>query len=212
MAQGTLKHMKTINPTAVVAEPFPAHTSLGDPTGWDGAGGVADAVHLPKWIDTNRHLMQPPVSNKYLFSGQDFFVMIIAGPNARNDYHMTNSEEFFMQIKGDVSIRVRDAHGIRDIILREGEAVFIPGGVPHSPQRGPNTIGLVVERRRPPTETEHLIFYCDKCDTLVYDKEFECTDIVKHFREAMEAFWADPKLCTCPSCGTRVPKPTPRTK
>jgi len=203
--------MSTINPTAVVGKPFPAVTSLGDPTGWDGQGGVADAVHVPSWVEKNRHLMVPPVSNKYLFSGQDFFVMLIAGPNARNDYHMTNSEEFFMQLKGEVSIRVRDAHGIRDIALREGEALYIPGGVPHRPQRGPNTLGLVVERRRPATETEHIIFYCEKCEALVYDKEFACADIVKHFREAMEAFWADPTLCICPSCGTRVVKPVART-
>jgi 3-hydroxyanthranilate 3,4-dioxygenase len=191
--------MSTINPTAVVAAPFPATDSLGDPTGWDGVGGVASAINLSAWTAANRHLMVPPVSNKYLFSGKDFFVMLIAGPNARNDYHMTNSEEYFMQLQGDVSIRVRDAHGIRDITLREGEAMFIPGGVPHRPQR------------RPPTETEHLIFYCEKCHALVYDQEFACSDIVKQFRDAMESFWADPKLCTCPSCGTRVPKPAPRT-
>ncbi len=203
--------MSTINPTVVVANPVPATDSLGDPTGWDGAGGVAGAINIGSWIKDNKHLMVPPVSNKYLFSGQDFFVMIIAGPNARNDFHMTNSEEFFMQIKGDVSVRVRDAHGIRDIPLREGESMFVPGGIPHRPQRGPDTIGLVVERRRLPSETEHMIFYCEKCDALVYDKEFTCSDIVKQFRREMEAFWADPKLCTCPSCGTRVPKPAPRT-
>ena len=203
--------MSTINPTAVVAAPLPATDSLGDPTGWDGVGGVASAINLSAWTAANRHLMVPPVSNKYLFSGKDFFVMLIAGPNARNDYHMTNSEEYFMQLQGDVSIRVRDAHGIRDITLREGEAMFIPGGVPHRPQRGPNTLGLVVERRRPPEETEHLIFYCEKCHALVYDQEFACSDIVKQFRDAMESFWADPKLCTCQSCGTRVPKPAPRT-
>ncbi|MCE9620003.1 MAG: 3-hydroxyanthranilate 3,4-dioxygenase [Planctomycetes bacterium] len=201
--------MSATNPTAVVAPPFPALDSLGDPTGWDGAGGVSDAVHLPTWIEANRPLMKPPVSNKYLFSGRDFFIMIIAGPNARNDFHMTNSEEFFMQIKGDVSVRVRDARGMRDILLREGEAMFIPGGVPHQPRRGPNTIGLVVERRRPPTETEHLIFYCEKCGALVYDKEFACVDIVRHFSEAMEEFWVTPSLCTCKKCGTRITKPVP---
>ncbi len=204
--------MTTLNPTAVVAPPHPARDALGDPTGWDGIGGVANAVNLSAWVDENRHLMVPPVSNKYLFSGQDFFVMLIAGPNARNDYHMTNSEEYFMQLKGDVSVRVRDAHGIRDIALREGEAMFIPGGVPHRPQRGPNTLGLVVERRRPPHETEHMIFYCEQCDALVYDKEFACADIVKHFRQEMEAFWADPMLSTCKACGTRVPKAALRTK
>jgi len=201
--------MRTIHPTAVVAPPVPAFDALGDPTGWDGASGVANAVHLTSWIESNRATMVPPVGNKYLYSGQDFFIMIIAGPNARNDYHMTNSEEFFLQLKGDVSIRVRDAHGIRDIPLREGHALFVPGGVPHRPQRGPNTLGLVVERRRPATETEHLIFYCDHCDELVYDKEFACDDIVRHFCEAMEEFWATPTLCTCPKCGKRMTKPAP---
>jgi 3-hydroxyanthranilate 3,4-dioxygenase len=203
--------MTTFKTNAVVAAPKPAHDALGDPTGWDGIGGVANTVQLAEWAKQNRHLMVPPVSNKYLYSGQDFFVMLIAGPNARNDFHMTNSEEFFMQLQGDVSIRVRDAHGLRDIPLREGEVLFVPGGVPHRPQRGPNTLGLVVERRRPPTETEHIMFFCDVCDTLVRDIEFNCIDIVKHFRERMEEFWADPAACTCPKCGTRVPKPAPRT-
>ncbi|MSR29784.1 MAG: 3-hydroxyanthranilate 3,4-dioxygenase [Phycisphaerales bacterium] len=203
--------MTTINPAAIVAPPTPAFDSLGDPTGWDGQGGMAGAVHLASWSAANKHLMVPPVGNKYLYSGQDFFVMLIAGPNARNDFHLTDSEEFFYQLKGDVSVRVRDAHGVRDIPLREGECLFIPAGVPHRPQRGPGTLGMVVERRRPASETEHMIFYCDKCDELVYDKEFACKDIVTHFRQAMEAFWADPKLSTCSHCGTRVPKPGPRT-
>lgn len=199
------------HPTAVVLPARPACDDLGDPTGWDGVGGVAGAVNLAGWAKANRHLMVPPVSNKYLFSGRDFFVMLIAGPNARNDYHMTNSEEFFMQLQGDVSVRVRDAHGMRDMPIREGEVLFVPGGVPHRPQRGPNTLGLVVERRRPPTETEHILFICDECDTLVKDIEFNCIDIVKHFREKMEEFWADPVASVCPKCGTRIAKPAPRT-
>jgi len=56
---------------------------------------------------------------------------------------------------------------------------------------------------------EHLQFYCEKCGELVYDKEFDCKDIVKHFTQAMEAFWADAELSTCSKCGTRAGKPTP---
>ena len=98
-----------------------AVNALGDPTGWAKDGTVAPAVPLDAWIEANRHLMRPPVSNKYLYSGQDFFVMIIAGPNARNDFHMTNSEEFFIQLKGDIVVRIRDADGvIRDVTVREG--------------------------------------------------------------------------------------------
>jgi len=93
--------------------------------------------------------------------------------------------------------------------VREGETFFIPGNVPHSPTRPPNTLGLVVERRRPPGETEHLQFYCDNCHALVEDIEFDCKDIVVHFRRAMEDFWADPDRSMCKSCGTRVTKPKP---
>jgi len=104
-------------------------------------------------------------------------------------------------------VRIVEDGKIKDVIVREGNTFFVPGNVPHSPTRPPNTLGLVVERRRPPGETEHLQFYCDNCDQLVYDVEFDCKDIVKHFAQAMEDFWADPDLSTCKNCGTRVTKP-----
>lgn len=182
-----------------------------EPNGLEPDGSVTMPFGLKDWIDRNRHLMKPPVGNKYLYSGKDFFVMIIAGPNARNDFHKTSSEEFFCQIKGDVSVRIIEDGRIKECPIREGDVFFIPPNVPHSPQRGPGTLGLVVERRRPEGETEHLMFFCEKCHGLVYDKEFDCKDIVEHFAQAMEDFWADPKLSTCKACGTRVTKPIART-
>jgi len=182
-----------------------------EPNGLEPDGSVTFPFNLKDWVAKNRHLMTPPVGNKYIYSGKDFFIMIIAGPNARNDFHMTNSEEFFYQIKGDVNIRTIQNGRIVDCPLREGEVFFILPNVPHSPQRGPDTIGLVVERRRPAGETEHLMFFCEKCSALVYDKEFDCKDIVNHFAEAMEQFWADPQQCTCRTCGHRITKPVPRT-
>lgn len=166
-------------------------------------------INLMKWVEQNRHLMKPPVSNKYLYRGEDFFVMLINGPNARNDFHQTNSEEFFHQLQGDIVVRIIEDGRIKDVPVREGETFFIPGGVPHSPTRPPNTLGLVVERNRPPEESEHLQFYCEKCHALVEDMEFHCKDIVEHFSQTMEEFWADASRSTCKNCGTRVTKPKP---
>ena len=215
-APATAAHETAVQrlPYPVKEGPMPlAVNSLGDPTGWATDGTVAPAVALNAWIEANRHMMRPPVSNKYLYSGEDFFVMIIAGPNARNDFHMTNSEEFFIQLKGDIVVRIRDTDGVfRDVTVREGETFFIPPNVPHSPMRGPDTIGLVVERRRPPTETEHIMYFCEQCGDLVYDREFACADIEVAFSRAMEEFWADPALCTCKRCGTRIMKPAPHTQ
>ena len=173
------------------------------------AARVLPPINIMKWVEKHRADLKPPVGNKYLYDGEDFFVMVIAGPNARNDFHKTNSEEYFYQLKGDIVVRIIEDDKIKDVIVREGETIFIPGNVPHSPTRPPGTIGVVVERRRPPGETEHLQFYCENCHELVYDKEFDCKDIVEHFAQAMEEFWADPELSTCKNCGTRVPKAKP---
>ena len=170
---------------------------------------VMPAINIMQWVEENRDQLRPPVGNKYLYQGKDFFVMVIGGPNARNDFHVTNSEEYFYQVKGEIVVMIREGGEIREYPVREGETFFIPPNIPHSPRRGPDTIGIVVERNRPPGETEHLVFYCEQCGELVHDMEFDCKDIVEHFRDAMEKFWTDEDRSTCASCGTRVLKPVP---
>lgn len=166
-------------------------------------------INLLAWAEKYKDDFQPPVSNKYLYSGEDFFIMLIGGPNARNDFHKTNSEEFFYQIKGDIVVKTYENGRIVDHVLREGDTFFIPGNVPHAPCRPAGTLGLVCERRRPEGEIEHQLFYCENCNALVYDQAFDCKDIVQHFRQSMEDFWADEKRSTCDSCGKRVTKPGP---
>ena len=170
---------------------------------------VQPPIDLKKWIDQNADKFQPPVSNQYLYDGRDFFVMVIKGPNARNDFHLVDSEEYFYQLKGDIKVRIRQGDRIVDYIVRQGETFFIPANIPHSPQRPPDTIGVVVERRRPPGEKEHVIFYCENCGALVEDIHFDCADIVEHFSQAMLDFWNDDVRRTCKKCGTKVEKPQP---
>ena len=68
---------------------------------------------------------------------------------------------------------------------------------------------MVVERRRPPGEHEHVIFYCENCGALVEDIDFDCGDIVEHFSQAMLDFWNDDARRTCKKCGKKVEKPEP---
>ena len=170
---------------------------------------VEPPINLENWIEKNREKFKPPVSNRYLYDGRDFFVMVIKGPNARNDFHLVDSEEYFYQLKGDIKVRIREGDRIVDHIVREGETFFIPPNVPHSPQRPPDTIGVVVERRRPPGEKEHVIFYCENCGSLVEDIHFDCADIVEHFSQAMLDFWNDDARRTCKKCGRKVEKAQP---
>jgi len=178
-------------------------------TNGEKAMAVMPPINLKEWVEQNRDQMKPPVGNKYLYDGKDFFVMVIRGPNARNDFHVTNSEEYFYQVEGDIVVRVRDEGKIKDFRVREGETFFVPSKMPHSPQRPPGTVGVVVERVRPVGEMEHLVFYCEKCGALVEDIEFDCKDIVVHFRDTMEAFWQDDARRTCKKCATKVERPGP---
>ena len=178
------------------------------PSGYS-TNAVQPAINLESWIEENREKFKPPVSNRYLYDGRDFFVMVIKGPNARNDFHKVDSEEYFYQLKGDIKVRIREGDKIVDYLVREGETFFIPPNVPHAPVRPPDTIGVVVEKRRPPGEHEHVIFYCDNCGALVEDIDFDCGDIVEHFSKAMLDFWNDDARRTCKKCGHKVPQPEP---
>src|SRR5437773_12443886 len=102
---------------------------------------VQPPINLEQWIEQNREKFKPPVSNRYLYDGRDFFVMVIKGPNARNDFHLVDSEEYFYELKGDGQVRTREVDRIVDHIGREGETFFIPQNVPHAPQLPPVTIG-----------------------------------------------------------------------
>lgn len=170
---------------------------------------VKPAIDLSDWIDAHRNEFKPPVSNQYLYDGRDFFVMVIKGPNARNDFHQVDSEEYFYQLKGDIKVRIHEGDKIVDYPVREGETFFIPPNVPHAPVRPPDTLGVVVERRRPAGEHEHVIFYCEKCGAVVEDIDFDCADIVQAFSQAMLDFWNDDARRTCKRCGTKVAKPEP---
>jgi 3-hydroxyanthranilate 3,4-dioxygenase len=49
-------------------------------------------IDLPRWLKENSDRLKPPVNNFCLFSGADFVVMVVGGPNARADYHINETE------------------------------------------------------------------------------------------------------------------------
>jgi 3-hydroxyanthranilate 3,4-dioxygenase len=100
---------------------------------------VTKPFNIKQWIDENRHLLKPPVGNKQIYEDTDFIVMVVGGPNARKDYHYNESEEFFYQIEGDITVRIQDDGKSVDMHIHEGDIFLLPPKVPHSPIRGANT-------------------------------------------------------------------------
>jgi 3-hydroxyanthranilate 3,4-dioxygenase len=167
------------------------------------------AFNLRGWVDEHRDLLKPPVGNKMVWQDSEFLVMVVGGPNARKDYHVEEGEEFFYQLEGDITLRLIEEGKKRDVPIREGDVFLLPPRVPHSPQRPANTIGLVVERRRRPGERDHLQWYCERCDHLLYDASFELVDLGSQLKPIIEKFYGDQKLRTCGKCGTVMQVPTP---
>ena len=114
-------------------------------------------IDFKRWIEDNRHLLKPPVGNKCIVDG-DFIVMVVGGPNARTDYHYEEGPEFFCQLEGEMVLKVQENGQARDIPIRAGEVFYLPPKLPHSPQRMPNSIGLVIERKRLPHEKDGLMW------------------------------------------------------
>ena len=159
------------------------------------------AFNFQRWIEDNRAQLKPPVGNKRVFRDGDFIIMVVGGPNARKDYHVDPGQEFFYQLEGDMVLKTMQDGQPVDVPIRAGEVLLIPPLMPHSPQRGANTLGLVIERARRAGELDGFQWYCEHCGQKLYEEFFPLTDIEKQFPPVFERFFANRAKRTCARCG-----------
>ena len=165
---------------------------------------IAKPFNLNKWVEENRDLLKPPVGNKNLYvDAEDYIVMIVAGPNARKDYHYNETEELFYQLEGNIEVIIQE-DGVRKVMpLGPGDMYLHPPKVPHSPNRGEGSIGLVVERKRAGKGyTDGLLWFCDNCNNKLHDVYFELHDVEKDFLPHFKDYFDSEERRTCSNCGT----------
>ena len=160
--------------------------------------------NLIQWIEDNRDLLKPPVSNKNLYpEGTDYIVMIVGGPNARKDYHYNETEELFYQLEGDINVRIQEDGKAVDVPIKAGEMFLLPPKVPHSPMRSEGSVGLVIERVRKGTNySDGLMWFCDNCNNKLHETYFALTNIETDFLPRFREFYGSEELRTCSNCGT----------
>lgn len=164
-------------------------------------------VNFMKWIDENRDKLKPPVCNEVVWENTDYIAMVVGGPNSRKDYHYNETPEFFYQVEGDMVLKVIDDGEFRDIHIRQGEIFTLPPKVPHSPQRFPNTVGLVIESKRPEGVMDALEWYCESCGHQLYREPFPLENIVTQMPVIFDRYYSDEKLRTCDNCGHEMQPP-----
>lgn len=130
---------------------------------------------MDDWVAENKDLFRPPVCNKLMHDTQ-LNIMFVGGPNSRSDFHIEEGSEFFYQLKGTLNLGTVQQGKAKFVQIHAGEVFLLPSRIPHSPRRGENSLGLVVERRRDQTEKDCLRWYVDDttCDTVLWERYFHC--------------------------------------
>jgi 3-hydroxyanthranilate 3,4-dioxygenase len=165
---------------------------------------IRKPFNLKQWINENRELLKPPVGNKNLYADAgDYIVMIVAGPNARKDYHFNQTEELFYQLEGSINVRIQEDGKAVDMQVNEGDMFLLPANTPHRPERPANTIGLVIEcKREDPSFEDRLMWFCDNCNNKLHEYKFHLENIEKDFLPRFRDFYGSKELRTCKKCGT----------
>lgn len=168
---------------------------------------LVSPINFKEWIEENRHLLKPPVGNKVVWKDGDFIVMVVGGPNNRKDYHYNETPEFFYQVEGDIVLKIIDNGTPKDVHIKEGDIYLLPPKVPHSPQRGANTVGLVIEYKRPEGMRDALLWFCDNCTTKLYEEDFTVENIETDMAKIFDTYYNDNDKRTCPNCGELMEPP-----
>ena len=151
---------------------------------------------------------------------------VLLAPSLCSDlevYGLTNQKEWFYQVKGDMVLRVIEDNAFKDIHIKEGEMFLLPGtyfpftlssvqakptklgNTPHGPIRYADTIGLVMERKRPGGSLDRLRWYCEKGDhrdpTLIREEVFHCQDLGEQLKAISEGWRNNESLRKCGVCG-----------
>lgn len=76
---------------------------------------------------------------------------------------------------------------------------------PHSPIRYADTLGMVMERKRPKGAIDRLRWYCSKGNhgrpTMIREETFHCTDLGTQLKPIIERWQQQEDSRRCPVCG-----------
>ncbi len=166
------------------------------------AMAVRKPFNLQAWIEEHREELKPPVGNRNLYKDAgDYIVMIVAGPNARKDYHYNETEELFYQLEGDINVRIQEDGKAVDVPIKAGEMFLLPARIPHSPMRSEGSIGLVIECKRTKEERDGLLWFCDNCNNKLHETYFPLSNIETDFLPRFKQYYSSEEMRTCKNCG-----------
>jgi 3-hydroxyanthranilate 3,4-dioxygenase len=163
-------------------------------------------------IDLNRAIEEVEAQGKgrrVLWQDSESIAFLSRGRRGRLDFHTDPSDEVTLQLRGEQRLHYITPEGRQEVaVIRPGQVLLCPGGVPHSPRVSEDAWFVVFERVRRPGEQDRFAWYCESCG----DKVHEVAVTVGDYRDdpvsrVHRDFYGDEALRTCKRCGTIVPSP-----
>src|SRR6266581_7971457 len=112
-----------------------------------------------------------------LWQEEESLAFVANGRAYRSEFHVNPSAETMLQLRGEMRLHYLTPDGEEKVrVLREGEYMYCPPGVPHSPRFPPGAFALITERKRRPGSaigssgfasavTPRFTRWCSRCAT-----------------------------------------------
>lgn len=140
-------------------------------------GSYDDFPVAPAGIDPSPHLSRNQVAQPF--------------------YLVTARDEVLVTMSGEGEIRFKDP--ARTVLtVGPGDVVYLPARIPA--RIVPASELVQVRLKGNPPFTESAAWYCDNCDTFMYQVEFTSQVPQRGYWEAVAAYNADARHRTCPAC------------
>ena len=148
---------------------------------------------------------------RVLWQDSESLAFLSSGRKERKDFHIDPSDEVTLQLSGVQNLVYIDSEGKQQTaVIKAGQMLLCPGGVPHSPRVEENSWFIVFERKRKSGEQDHFTCYCDNCGEKIYHVVVEVGDYRQDpVSQLHQKFYDDERLRTCAKCGHTMPVPPP---
>jgi 3-hydroxyanthranilate 3,4-dioxygenase len=147
-----------------------------------------------------------------LWQEEESLAFVANGRAYRSEFHVNPSAETMLQLRGEMRLHYLTPDGEEKVrVLKEGEYMYCPPGLPHSPRFPPGALALITERKRRPGERDRFLWFCDRCRAQVYEAVFEVRDYAENpVSAAYREYYGSVEHRACKACGHVNPAPADR--
>jgi 3-hydroxyanthranilate 3,4-dioxygenase len=128
-------------------------------------------------------------------------VTVVGGPNARTDYHINPTRSSSSSSKAPSRCGCSTRASRTTSRSSEGSIYLLPANVPHAPMRGPDTVGIIVERIRKGDHLDTHRWYCESLQRRAVRADAKIELLERDMPPIFEAYYGSADNQVCKTCG-----------